>query len=73
MNCLTVGSYRQKQLDLWRKNSRFFPKPPYRIITVNTNSSSEKNVLSYISKYFQNLIFRSDAFDTRSCALYITV
>lgn len=24
-------------------------------ITVNTNSSSEKNVLSYISKYFQNL------------------
>lgn len=45
----------EKQLDLWRKNSRFFPKPPYRIITVNTNSSSEKNVLSYISKYFQNL------------------
>jgi len=45
----------EKQLDLWRKNCRFFPKPPYRIITVNTNSSSEKNVLSYISKYFQNL------------------
>ena len=45
----------QKQLDLWKRNSRFFPKPPYRIITVNTNFSSEKNVLSYISKSFQRL------------------
>ena len=43
----------QKQLELWKRGARFFPEPPYRIITVNTNTSSEKNVLSYISKTFQ--------------------
>lgn len=43
----------QEQLDIWKKGTRLFPEPPYRIIAVNTNNSSEKNVLSYISKSFQ--------------------
>lgn len=43
----------RKQLDIWFQNIGYDFNAPYRIMTISTDNSREKNVLSYIRKTIQ--------------------
>lgn len=40
----------RRQLKLWSNDMGYLPNPPYRIAAISTESTQEKNVLSYIRK-----------------------